>query len=264
MVTIFVLVLLVSALVVLMVRKRHKRKQREQVIAKLKEESQQVYLIRAKDIIPSLPSRLIDHPENTNLIFAVLGVLFFYIYFVILIGFPPITAVVGLVGALIPSYLRSVWIKILDIKAHYESLEMLNDMSGLLNSPNVTQEWLMERAQELAQSEWVAECFERSAKGQEIRFPNLERVTGVWASIAHAMRAGGERYVQTGRGISSALVIQVSDVTSQVKEIEEVTSVLVALSNAVLPGAIGIGMITILMSLLRGTGKAGPLINNVR
>jgi hypothetical protein len=264
MIAIFVLVLLTSALVILLIRRRFKTKQRQQVIDKLKKESQQVYMIRAKDINPSLPSRLIDHPENTNLTFAVLGVLFFYLYFVILIGFPPITAVVGLVGALIPSYLRSVWIKILDIKATYESLEMLNTLSGLLNSPNVTQAWLVERARDLARSEWVAECFERAAQGQEVRFPHLDRVTGIWASIAHAMRSGGERYVQTGRGISAALVVQVSDVTAQVKEVEEVTAVLVALSNAVLPGAIGIGMITILMSLLRGTGKAGPLINNVR
>lgn len=262
----FIVVLSIAALAIYLVRRRQKEIRRREIIEQLKSKQQQVFLVRAVDIIPGMPSRLIDHPENANLIFAVLGVLFFYLYFVILIGFPPLSCVAGILAALIPSYLRSVWIKILDINATHESLKLLNTLSGLLSSPNANQAWLERQAENLGQSEWVRECFKRAAEGQEIRFPSLQRVTGVWASIAQAMSAGGENYMQTGKGISSALVIQVGDISQQVEEVDEATEVLVALSNAILPGAIGIGMITIIMGVLRGTGRAGPLegIQNLR
>jgi len=248
---VIILAIVMITVAVLWVSARKKRKARQCAMQILKKKGSVVFVVRAQDVLPeSQLSKLVDSPEGLPVIAAVLGVAFMYLYYVLIIGFPPITAVAGLLLALAPKYIVLIFSRVLEVRAITQTLQVINILSSLLQAPNATLSSVTDKLEHLCVDEWTKQTFKETVTGHIVVFPSLPRVTNLWGTISEAL--SGESITEAGDALGDMLRVQLSALDRVTRNVRSITGLLEQIAGFMLPAIVGLGLIIVLLSLIHG------------
>jgi|GEM_PF-5945469 len=235
-------IVIVSILFFLSYRKKKAREKAKALLT-----SRSIYVIRAYDIIPSSLSKVVDNPEGLDIISAAIGVASLYVYYVLIMGLPIYTALVGLILALAPNYIIRVFTQVLDIVATLRTLSFLNVLVAMLSAPNATP--LNVPVEKLEIDGWLKVAYKYITERGTVMFPSLPKVTGLWQTIASTVTAEAK---SADDALGNMLTIQMTASGQMQERVESLSNIIQNLAGFMMPAAIGLGMFIVVASLMTG------------
>lgn len=177
------------------------------------------------------------------------GMAFFYVFYVVLAGMPPLSALVGGVLGLLPLFWASIRRQTEDEDRFVESLHCFNALVGVFASPVVTWQRVRQFIAQADWPDWVKEVADALCVQPTLEINgNLPQTLELWRSAQIAF-AHPEQVGTVSAGLAGVLTTVVERWGSETEE--TALSVLAALANFLIPASVGYGLVVVVLGFMR-------------